>query len=223
MAQKLRSRYAERGFSEHLFYNSMMDLRYKLEECRLVYGVVGSFVCKWFRRFFDLSRFALGRLQFETVETKENYILFGKTVLAGSPAINVHIPRTGTRLDRDEVLASYCLAEDFFNPLFSDGPILFTCNSWLLDPWNETVLKPESNLARFAKDFIIVKSGLYENYDEAWRLFDCKFNGDVTELPQDSSLRRAYARRIGNGEKMGWGIGLFLFQNGKVIHNFNNN
>ena len=47
LGKKLRARYAERGIDEEIYYASLMDLRYKLEECRRVHNVVGSFVCFW--------------------------------------------------------------------------------------------------------------------------------------------------------------------------------
>jgi len=218
MAEKLRSRYAENGFGEDIYLNSMADLSYKLEECRLIYGINGSFVASWFRGFFDMTRFALGRLQFEMTETTDEYVIGGVTIPSGSKAINIHIPRTGTRLDHKEVLGSYHLAAEFFANEFDSSPVLFTCHTWLLDPWNMTVLSPESNLSAFYKDFKIVKSGNYGDYGEIWRLFDCLYTGDPRGLPRDSSLRRAYAERVERGEPVSWGLGLFLYDGGSIIN-----
>ena len=36
LAEKLRLRYTERGYDEAIYWNSMSDLAYKLEECRLL-------------------------------------------------------------------------------------------------------------------------------------------------------------------------------------------
>lgn len=211
LSKTLLERYRQRGIDEGIYYRSIADLAYKLEECRLVHGIHGSFVASWFAGFFALKRFGLGRLQFEIVSTSEDYRLSGILVPAGSKAINVHIPRTGTKLLHSEVEESYRLAAEMFAGEFVDQPILFTCKSWLLDPWNQTVLKPGSNLALFCKDFEIVKSGDYEGYGELWRLFDCQYTGDASKLPRDSSLRRAYADRVERGEPIGWGVGLFLY------------
>jgi hypothetical protein len=38
------------------------------------------------------------------------------------------------------------------------------------------------------------------------------YKGNVDELPQDTSLRRAYAEWIRNGEPTGWGYGVFVYQ-----------
>jgi hypothetical protein len=164
-----------------------------------------------------LTRFALGRLQFETTEISEDFVVAGKKIPAGSVAINVHIPRSGKPLDHDDVLASYALASKMFSSLFPEGEVLFTCKSWLLDPWNYSVLSPNSNLYAFMKDFKIVKSGFYEGYGEMWRLFDCDCTSGA-HLPRNSSLRRAYADRIEKGEAVGWGLGLFLFRNGALFN-----
>ncbi len=212
LAEKLRERYAEYGIDESIFYDSMADLRYKLEECRLIHGIVGSFVCKWFKGFFNLTRFKLGRLQFEVVLTQKDYTLNGKTIPAGNKVINVHIPRTGTKLNHDEVLASYKQASEMFAPEFEGSQMVFHCKSWMLDPWNLTVLSPTSNMALFLKDFEIVECCNYENYDGVWRLFDCLYIGDVSALPQDTSLRRAYANRIERGEPVAWGRGMFIYR-----------
>ena len=209
LAEKLRLRYVERGLDEKIYWASMEDLAYKLEECRLVHGKIGSFVAPWFRGFFDLTRFALGRLQFEIVTTKKDFTVDGTLLPAGSKAINMHIPRTGGRLDHEQVLESYRLAAEWFAEEFGDQPIVFTCSSWLLFPWNIEVLSPTSNLAAFYRDFEIVESGEYENYQEVWRLFDCLYTGDPAALPQDSSFRRAYVARMTEGKPLGWGRGFF--------------
>ncbi|MBQ8397538.1 MAG: DUF5596 domain-containing protein [Clostridia bacterium] len=217
LGEKLRARYAERGIDEAVYYASMADLRYKLEECRLVHGEVGSFVASWFSGFFNLTRFALGRLQFEIIKTKQDYTVGGTRLPAGSKAINIHIPRTGTRLDHGEVLDAYRRAAEWFAPQLEGQPTVFTCSSWMLDPWNMTVLAPTSNMAAFYGDFEIVESGSYDSYSSVWRLFDCAYTGDPDALPGNSSLRRAYIERIRLGQPTGWGRGFFLWRDGEIV------
>ena len=98
----------------------------------------------------------------------------------------------------------------FFKEEFHEN-IIFICNSWLLYPWNREVLKNGSNLAQFYDDFTIVSSGEYQNYSEAWRLFDCLYDGNPDNLPADTSLRRAYIERIKNGQPIGHGTGVIVF------------
>jgi hypothetical protein len=214
-AERLRARYAERGLCEEVYWNSMADLRYKLEECHLVHGVVGSFVAPWFGGFFNLTRFALGRLQFEIIHTKKDFTVGGELLPAGSPVINIHIPRTGTRLSHEDVLDAYRRAAAWFRAELGEHPTVFTCSSWLLFPWHLTVLAPTSNLAAFIGDFEIVESKDYADYSEVWRLFDCHYTGDPDALPQDSSLRRAYVDRIKSGLPTGSGRGFIRWNEEK--------
>jgi hypothetical protein len=210
LADALRGHYRARGISEQLFWHALRDLSYKLEECRLVHGVNGSFTGMWFSGFFKMERFALGRLQFELTNLKSSYTYNGVTLPEGQLAINIHIPRTGTRLDHGEVLGAYRLAKDFFAENFEGVPTVFTCHSWLLDPWNLTVLRPDANLAAFIRDFEIVAVEQCPDYTQLWRLFDCLWTGDPDTLPADSSLRRAYIERVKRGEKTAVGLGIFL-------------
>lgn len=212
LAKPLKEFYRQRGISEEIWYNSMLDLKWKNEECKLVKGMCGTFT-NWFARFFDLTRFAIGRLQFEIITTDAEYTVGTLTLPAGSPVINVHIPRTGTKLDRDSVQNSYRQAAAFYAPQLPAGmPVIFTCHSWLLFPRHREVLKPDSNILAFMNDFMPIDDGLYANYSSVWRLFDKDYEGDVNALPQDSSLRRAYAAWITKGEPVGWGRGAFIYR-----------
>jgi hypothetical protein len=210
LGEKLKEWYIERGLDLEIFYASLMDLTYKLEECRLIYGIVGSFTKNWFQGFYQLKRFALGRLQFEIRQCEIDCDVNGVHIPKGEKLINMHIPRTGGRLDHDEVLKSYDLAASFFKNELGDT-IIFHCNSWLLDPFHSTVLSPESNMMKFINDFVIVEKGVAKDYSSVWRLFDKMYEGDADKLPADSSLRRAYIKRIKDGEQLGWARGLFIY------------
>lgn len=211
LTKRLREYYREAGISDAIFMDTVLDLRYKLDECICVHGVAGTFVLKWFWGFYKLERFALGRLQFEIVNFGGEYEIDGVKLESDSRVLNVHIPRTGTRLDRESVLESYKLAADFYRSDLGDK-IAFVCSSWLLFPKHREMLKPESNLLAFMNDYQLVSSGEYSNYSEIWRLFDRAYDGNVTHLPADSSLRRAYIDLISRGEKTGWGKGVFLYK-----------
>ncbi len=219
LADTLKKRYDERQISEDIYYNTLRDLTYKLEECRLVEGVVGSFVAGWFIGFFKLKRFGLGRLQFEIRLTKKEHTFANTTLPIGTKTINTHIPRTGTRLGHDQVLDAYAMAAEFFADDFDGAPVIFTCRSWMLDPWNTDVLAPGSNMYAFFNDYVVSEKEEGNIDGEMWRLFDCKYTGDPSTLPRDSSLRRAYADRLARGEKIYLGRGFFYWRDGKVCHN----
>ena len=210
MAPTLRARYARRGLPDALFVHTMRDLRYKLVECQLVYGVDGTFVAYWYPGFYRLERFALGRLQFELVKLGHSGTCAGLALTPDTKAINIHIPRTGERLGHGAVLEAYRMAADFYREEFDGLPMVFTCESWLLAPWNRGMLPKGSNLRAFMADFTLIAQGEDPDYGEVWRLFDCLYEGDADGLPQDTSLRRAYAERIRRGLPVGWGQGVFL-------------
>ena len=212
LGKRLKERYAERGYSEALYYDTVAVLRQQLDECWLMYGVVGSFVALWFVGFFDLTLFALGRLQFEIVKTEKDYTIGNRLLPAGSKAINMHIPQTGARLDHASVEDSYRRAAAWFADEFKDQPMVFTCLSWLLDPWNMTVLPENSNMAQFYRDFEIVEVEPNDSYYSLWPLFNCVYNGNPDDLPANTSLRRAYIERIRRGEVTGMGRGFFWWE-----------
>lgn len=208
---QLFQKYLLKGISEQCFYDTMSDLRYKLEECALVYGEVGTFVPRWYKGFFEMRIFTLGRLQFEINNTWFDCTINGKFIPKGTKVLSVHIPRTGTKLEHSLVLDSYKQAVDFFKEEFDEN-IIFICNSWLLYPWNREILSNDSNLAKFYDDFTIVSSGEYKDYGEVWRLFDCLYDGNPEKLPNDSSLRRAYIERIKSCKPIGHGTGVIVYK-----------
>lgn len=212
LSEKLKEYYQEQQVDERIWYNSMLDLKWKLDECWCVYGIWGTFVPDWYAGFYQMNRFALGRLQFETCELDVAYEKDGMALRKGDTVINVHIPRTGSRLDRESVSASYKKAAEFFRNRGLTESVVFVCHSWLLFPRNKEILDQKSNLYQFMEDFDIVQSGEDQDYSEVWRLFDCNYQGDVDQLPQDTSLRRAYAEWIRKDEKIGWGYGIYVYR-----------
>jgi hypothetical protein len=209
MSRRLRDLYHERGLSDAIYRDSVLDLKWKLEECKLVKGVCGSFVAAWFGGFFDLTRFALGRLQFELVPFEHEYSREDIVLTPESTVINVHIPRTGTPMEKEACERSYRMAADFFEDRV--GKIApFVCHSWLLYPEHFKMLSPTSNIYRFISEYDIVKSGVNSGYD-LWRLFDTD-ERDPDKLPADSSLRRSYIAYLKNGGKPGWGFGVKILR-----------
>jgi len=212
LSEKLKEYYKEEGISEQIWFDSMCDLKWKLMECKCVYNIWGSFVAWWFDRFYDLSRFAIGKLQFETIPFKKYYKKNDVELTPESIVINVHIPRTGTKLDRESQQKAYREAVEFFGARYQLEQIVFVCESWLLFPKNKEILSSASNLYAFISEFDMIEFGEFDDYKEVWRLFDTQYNGDAELLPQDTSFRRAYAEWIRKGEKTGWGYGVKVFR-----------
>lgn len=210
MSKTLKEYYCAASVDESIWFTSMNDLKYKLDECKCVHDIWGTFVPSWFGGFFQMNRFGFGKLQFEEMPFGAKYEKDGIILEPDSTVINVHIPRTGTKLDKESLKQSYQAASVFYQDRILNKPLVFVCHSWLLFPRNKEVLNPASNLYAFISDYDIVKWGEDKDYSEVWRLFDVNYNGNVEQLPQNTSLRRAYADWIRKGEKMGWGYGVYI-------------
>ena len=212
-SKHLKKLYNENNIDESIWFNSMLDLKYKLLECKAVKNMWGSFVAWWFPGFFNLTRFALGRLQFETSGyDQEDYTKDGKTVKKGMKVIGVHIPRTLTPLDKPSYDAAFDMAREFFKDKLDGAPMAFVCCSWLLYPDNLAILPEKSNVRKFMLEFDIInkfddKPG---QYADMWRLFDMDYTGNFDDYPEDSSLRRAFKTHLKNGGKTGEGYGIFF-------------
>ena len=212
-SKHLRELYRLRGISDRIWFDSMSDLKWKLWECKAVKGIWGSFVAGWFPGFFNLTRFALGRLQFEIVAFDGEYEKNGKALNKGDKVINVHIPRTLTPLDKESRDDAYAQAAEFFRNMTDGAPIAFVCSSWLLYPEAEKILPAHSNIRGFMADYDIIRSKTNGEgeYGDMWRLFDMDFTGDFNDYPEDSSLRRAYKKFLLDGNRTGSGYGVFFY------------
>lgn len=191
----IRERYAEKGAGDDIFWDSMIDFRCKINECKKVYGVWGIDPITWYAGFFEAKIFKLGRLEYET----------------GSKGVyGIHIPSCGPLLHED-VLESYRRAYSFFGG--KNAEIMpFACTSYLLFPAYQTTVFPEnSNIYRFAKDFTIIRVADSQCFGDAWRVFDRPYTGDLSVLPQNTSLQRAFIAYMKENDNFGTGLGLFLF------------
>ncbi len=210
LSKRLREIYIERGIDLSIFHNSMLDLKYKLDECKVVKGIVGSFVAWWFNRFFNLERVALGRLQFEVDSFGHHYERNGRVITPDSKAINVHIPRTLTHLTPESCEEAFKMARDYFGDQVAEG-CPFICHSWMLYPGNLTILPDSTNVHKFASRFDIFDSADDPDLEDLWRIFDTD-EKDPDRLPTDTTMRRCYVNHLKNGGKLGWGHGIFFYE-----------
>ena len=206
LTRRMRKAYAERGIDDSIFLASALDLRYKLAECKRAKGVAGTFAITWYPRFFNLTRFALGRLQFEAKPIEEEYNGPSGHLPVGSTVLGVHIPNDGTPLTTESVRSSFEMAAEFYGDKFGLKPI-FICRSWLLWPKHEELLKPSSNILAFMHEFEILKTGIYEGEHSLFTIFGT----DETRpeyLEATTSLQRVYKELLARGEPCGWGYGI---------------
>ena len=211
LSKHLRELYALRGVDQAIWHDSMLDLKYKLEECKQVRGVRGMFVAFWMPGWFKMTRFALGRLQFEVVDFGREYQKDGIVLGKESKVLNMHIPRSGQPLSPALYEDSFARAKAFFAEQMPqdqcpDGKIPFVCHSWLLYPRMTEFVPKSSNVRKFMEEFEIL-SWDDSDGESLWCLFDtAERNPD--RLPTNTSLRRAFVERLKSGGRVGWGYGI---------------
>lgn len=216
LSRPLRELYRQKGISPEIYRDSMLDLKWKLLECREMYGVWGSFVADWFYGFFKLTRFALGRLQFERIPFGREYRSPAGSLHPDSPVINLHIPSCGP-LTAEDCMESFKKAYGFYREQFQEEPLPFVCYSWLLFPEHERLLPETSHIRWFLSCFKLLDWGLDPKGGDLWRIFGPAWDREPRDLPRDTGLRRAYADWLAAGHQSGWGFGLFFFDGERIF------
>ena len=217
---RLHQKYRENGISDEIFYESMDDIRCKVNECVECKGVVGTFVADWYDRFFKLTCFGYGRFQYEvmTYEGEDFTMSSGKIFKAGDKYINMHIPSRGIPLTDEVRLASYKAAYPHFSSLFEDGIVIFGCSSWLLYPRHREFLPEGMNLLKFMSDFEMVNwKETPDDFHDRWRLYGKHAVLPDDQLPRDTTMRRAYADWLLAGNPTGRGFGIIAFDGKNIL------
>lgn len=212
LTRHLKVIYDKENLPTEVFTDSVSDLKWKARECKNVYGIWGIFVSWWTIGFFKLKLFALGRLQFELSSFPFTIELENKTIHAGEPYINVHIPSCSP-LDYQECLTSYALAATFFSQHYSLDRIIFGCKSWLLLPDLCSVLPKTSRILAFMSDYTILSVEEDTKYRNLFRIFNVrKLPENIDELPSETSLQRALKNWLKSGHLINNAFGIFFYE-----------
>lgn len=209
-SKRMLADFLKNDLSEELFWDTILDLKYKLFECKAVMGVWGNFVENWYNIFYSLDVFKLGRLEFERVKYPEDMPVYKKgdiEVKPGDTVYSVHIPSSGP-LTRELREDSYAQAKEFFRAERGNEPVVFVCHSWLLFENNRRIFPADMNLVDFMNDWDIIDSKESEKYGDCWRLFGKEFDGEVDNLPQTTRQQKAMAAWLKQGKKTGEGFGV---------------
>lgn len=212
-SKHLKSLYEKNNIDERIWFNTMLDLKYKLFECKEIKHIWGTFVGSWLLGFFRFTRFGIGRLEYDIKQyDRDDYTHNGKTITRGMPVFNVHIPKTGTPFDAAACDESFAMAKEFFRDICRDVPMAFICTSWLLYPNYMDLLPEASNIRSFASRFDIIASldDSPEKTPNMWYIFGMDYTGNLDDYPEDSSLRRRMKAYLKNGGKTGRGCGIFF-------------
>ena len=157
-----------------------------------------------------------GSFTAEFTETEDSYIGYGvydhvvdkekkiypKThwellAKAGDKALSMHLPR-GADIREENVRKACAAAREIIkkcNPDYVDAPIY--CSSWLLDPGNEEILGPDSNVVHFGKLFARIPTKSTGRAANGF-VFPGKPLADA-DLPEDTRLQRGLKQRYLNG------------------------
>ena len=212
----LHERYRDAGISDEIYFKSVEDLKWKLLECRECEEVWGTFVPSWYRGFFEMTRFGLGRLQFEETQFGDDeYEKNGLKLKRGDRVINFHIPSAGP-LTRESRIDAYKRAYKFFGGKNGE-PMAFVCGSWLLYPPHREFLPAGCNILDFMDDFDIISYKDHDTFSDGWRVFGRLSDAPLDMLPENTSLQRAFARRLRDGKPTGSGYGVFFFDGEKIL------
>ena len=209
--EEVKVRYEKQGLPMDVFDKSLEDMKWKMLECYEIHGVYGNFVGHWYDGFFNLTRFGLGRLQFELrpFEGKEDCEVDGVQIHPGDTVINMHIPSAGPM--KPELLDdAFARAEVFFKEHFPKDYTVFGVESWLIDPDLVRIL-PEGNMKAYADRFHLVAAEKSEMiFPDGWRVFGAEWKKKPEELPRKTGLQRAIADYLQQGGKLGSGYGIFV-------------
>ncbi len=212
--------YNKKGLGDKIFYDTMDDVRCKLNECIECKEVPGIFVLTWYNGILNAETLALGRFEYELSDfgyRKEYTFSDGKTIKKGDVTINMHIPSSGVSISDEVRMDSYKKAYEHFKHLYPDGKVVFECNSWLLFPGQKKFLPEKSNILKFIDDFVIMESEKRDKFYDAWRVFGKYADLPARKLPRDNSMRKAYADWMSKGRRTGFGRGIFAFDGEKII------
>jgi len=218
-SELLLDKYRAENIAEENFWSVIVDFRCKLIECRDNYGIWGTNTLAWHAPFYRLVRMALGRFQYDNAKFQySSYTKRGYTIKKGDPCVQFHIPSSGPLVEADR-LDSYRRAYEFYCDRFN-GVVPIACGSWLLYPGHEEFLPPTSNLLGFMHDFDFLVGGESEpgEFSNQWRVFGRQYDNTPPETwPQDTSLRRAYAKRMAEGGRSGRGYGAFFYTKDGIV------
>ncbi len=219
--EELMINYEKKGIALSYFYELMMDLTYKLYECKKLYDTDGVFTFFWFQRHFMMELFSLGRFQFEKNTFNYDTYTFGDiTLKRGDTVYTFHIPSSGA-MTKEMRYNSYKKAFEFFKE-HDEKYIPIACDSWLLYPNNREFYPEGSNLMDFMNDFDILYGYEHESaFPDSWRIFNMDFNGDTSVLPKETTLQKNIVKYLETGRKIGNGYGIILFDGENIINQSN--
>ncbi len=216
--RSLLAEYKKQGISEDIYWDSVLDLKSKLLECKEYHNFWGTTVADWFMGFFTMSRFALGRFQYEFSKFhKDYYAEHGVVIKDEDFLLTMHIPSHQASLTYDVRMDSYKKAFEFFKDKFDGKHILVSCDSWLMYPDNLNILPEGSRTSDFILDFQPIDITQTYDFGDGWRVFGNQARKPAAELPRNTTMQRAFADWFMQGKKCGRGYSLLIFDGENIL------
>lgn len=211
--------YKKEGISEEIYWTSLLDLKVKMLECKENYDIWGTFVESWFRAFYTLERFGIGRFQYDLSDFGEEFYEENGIFIKDSEfCLGLHIPSHLAPLTYETRLDSYKKAFEFFKDRFGGKHIIVCCNSWLLYPDNLNILPEKSNASDFILDFQPLDIRQTYDFGDCWRIFNVgKSSLRPAELPRNTSMQKAFAEWFDKGKKAGSAYSILIFDGEKIV------
>lgn len=197
------------GANDRIIRDSLLDFKWKLDECKKIYGTRGIF-SSWMGKWLTAERFALGRLEFELTPALGEYKKGTANVKIGDTVIGVHIPSNSLYpFNSDTCREAYRQAHEFFSPKVG-APIIFECCSWMTWEENLRLLPSTSKIREFAANYDIVSTS--EAMYHAWRIFGTMDMSDPAKLPERTMLQRIYKKILTSGGSICASLGYFCYE-----------
>ena len=183
--------YDKIGIPYKVWRDSLMDIKWKLNECVLTNGFIGSRASDWFKAWYFADRLTFHRLQFEIAHATADYKSESFDIKVGDRLIGLHIPSDTTlKFNKENRDISYALASEYYSQFFDKLPIVLRCSSWLLAPFHSEILPKGANIREFEEEF--EKAYSAPGRGDLWRIFNTDTLPETKDLPENSSLQRAY-------------------------------
>lgn len=127
------------------------------------------------------------------------------------PVLRIHIP-PGGGFDRQTLEDTYQRTREVMAACYPDKPFkAFYCSSWLLSLDLREILKPESNILAFQRDFTPIPLRGGDGTTFSFVFGDSTITPEmVPNLPENTSLQRAVKKRYLDGNYIRQGAGFFF-------------
>ena len=205
------------GRKQELFLDGLCDIAFKVRECVAYKKAFGIFVMNWYDRLIKGWRVQLGRLQFEVGVHNGPEIPMGVfTLQEGEQVLYCHIPSGMGPLTRENCTDAIHRAWEEFPEFRKNGFLPVLCHSWLFYPGYEEVFGKDSGVGMFRSLWHMGFTGEQETFNDCWRVFSMDLPEDVSLLPRNTRMQRAFADYIAAGGTFGDASGILLYDGEKI-------